>query len=102
MAWIAALISQQSFDLDQLEACAVHLIFVKKFWCNPVTGVSKVIRTSQLSGIRCGGNAYIEETVMQAWVAPLKLFSYVVVALMLVAIVYAAFISIKYWSGIGV
>ena len=39
---------------------------------------------------------------MQAWVAPLRLFGYVVVALMLVAIVYAAFISIKYWSGIGV
>ncbi len=39
---------------------------------------------------------------MQAWIAPLRLFSYVVVALMLVAIVYAAFISIKYWSGIGV
>ena len=39
---------------------------------------------------------------MQAWVAPLRLFNYVVVALMLVAIVYAAFISIKYWSGIGV
>ena len=39
---------------------------------------------------------------MQAWVAPLKLFGHVVVALMLVAIVYAAFISLKYWSGIGV
>ena len=39
---------------------------------------------------------------MQAWVAPLRLFSYVVVALMLVAIAYASFISIKYWSGIGV
>ncbi len=39
---------------------------------------------------------------MQAWLAPLRLFSYVVVALMLVAIAYAAFISIKYWSGIGV
>ena len=39
---------------------------------------------------------------MQAWVAPLRFFSYVVVALMLVAIVYAAFISIKYWSSIGV
>ena len=39
---------------------------------------------------------------MHAWVAPLRLFTYVVIALMLVAIVYAAFISIKYWSGIGV
>ena len=43
-----------------------------------------------------------KEIVMQAWVAPLRLFAYVVVALMLAAIVYAGFISIKYWSGIGV
>lgn len=39
---------------------------------------------------------------MQAWVVPLKLFAYVVVALMAVSIAYAAFISIKYWSGISV
>ena len=39
---------------------------------------------------------------MQAWVVPLKLFGHVVVALLVVAIAYAAFISIKYWSGIGV
>ena len=39
---------------------------------------------------------------MQAWVVPLKLFGYVVVALMAVAIAYAVFISITYWSGIGV
>ena len=39
---------------------------------------------------------------MQAWVVPLKLFGHVVVALLVVAIAYAAFLSIKYWSGIGV
>jgi hypothetical protein len=39
---------------------------------------------------------------MQAWVVPLKLFGHVVVALVVVAIAYAAFISVKYWSGIGV
>lgn len=33
---------------------------------------------------------------------PFKVFSYVVVLLMLVAMIYAAYISIKYWSGIGV
>lgn len=32
----------------------------------------------------------------------LKVLSYVVVLAMVAAIVYAAFISIKYWSGIGV
>ena len=47
-------------------------------------------------------NCHTRETLMQAWVAPLRFFSYGVVALMLVAIAYAAFISIKYWSGIGV
>lgn len=39
---------------------------------------------------------------MQRWVVPLKLFSYGVVLLMAIAMVYAGFISIKYWSGIGV
>ncbi len=39
---------------------------------------------------------------MDKWIAPLKIFSFVVVLLMLLAIVYAAFISIKYWSGINV
>lgn len=33
---------------------------------------------------------------------PLKLLSYVVVLLMLVAILYGGYISLKYWSGIGV
>ena len=39
---------------------------------------------------------------MDKWIAPLKVFSFVVVVLMLLAIAYAAFISIKYWSGINV
>ena len=39
---------------------------------------------------------------MQAWSAGLKVFSWVVVALMVVAIVYAAFISLRHWSGISV
>lgn len=33
---------------------------------------------------------------------PLKIFSYVVVLLMVVAMIYAAYISVKYWAGIGV
>ena len=40
--------------------------------------------------------------LMEKWISPLKIFSYVVVVLMFVAICYAAFISIKYWSGISV
>ena len=39
---------------------------------------------------------------MQAWSAGLKVLGWVVVALMVVAIVYASFISLRYWSGIGV
>ncbi len=39
---------------------------------------------------------------MDKWIGPLKIFSHVVVLLMLVAICYAAFISVKYWSGISV
>ena len=39
---------------------------------------------------------------MQKWISPLKIFSHVVVLLMLATILYAAFISIKYWSGISV
>lgn len=35
-------------------------------------------------------------------VGPLKVFGYVVVLLMAVAMVYAAYISITYWSGIAV
>ncbi len=42
------------------------------------------------------------ETFMEKWIGPLKIFSHVVVLLMLLAILYAAFISIKYWSGISV
>jgi hypothetical protein len=34
--------------------------------------------------------------------AALKSFSYVVIALMAVGIVYGAFICIKYWTGISV
>ena len=33
---------------------------------------------------------------------PLKIFSYVVVLLMAISMLYAAYISIKYWAGIGV
>ena len=39
---------------------------------------------------------------MQAWSAGLKALGWAVVLLMVVAIGYAAFISIRYWAGIGV
>jgi hypothetical protein len=39
---------------------------------------------------------------MNSWIGSLKIFSHVVVLLMLIAMVYAAFISISYWSGISV
>ena len=39
---------------------------------------------------------------MEKWIGPLKIFSQVVVVLMLAAIFYTAFISVKYWSGISV
>lgn len=39
---------------------------------------------------------------MQKWSSSLKIFSHVVLLLMLAAIVYAAYISITYWSGISV
>jgi hypothetical protein len=39
---------------------------------------------------------------MQAWIAPLKLFSYLVIVLMLAAVVYAATISVRYWPAISV
>ena len=39
---------------------------------------------------------------MQGWIQSLKIFGYTVVLLMFVAGLYAAFISIKYWTGIGV
>lgn len=39
---------------------------------------------------------------MQGWSGGLKAFGWVVVALMLASIAYAAYISVRYWSGIGV
>lgn len=39
---------------------------------------------------------------MQKWTGPFRVFGYVVVVLMGLAILYAAFISITYWSGISV
>lgn len=39
---------------------------------------------------------------MNAWIAPVKMFAYAVVLLVAVAICYAAYMSIAYWSGIGV
>lgn len=39
---------------------------------------------------------------MNAWIAPFKIFAYVVVLLMASAICYAAYTSIAYWSGISV
>ena len=39
---------------------------------------------------------------MQAWSAGLKVLGWVVVALMVGAIVYAAFISLRHWPGIAV
>jgi len=39
---------------------------------------------------------------MQKWIGPFRIFGYVVVALMGVSMLYAAFTAIKYWSGIGV
>jgi hypothetical protein len=39
---------------------------------------------------------------MRSWAGPLKLFAYVVVLLMAVAILYAAAITVTHWSGINV
>ncbi|SDM22317.1 hypothetical protein SAMN05428957_103260 [Oryzisolibacter propanilivorax] len=39
---------------------------------------------------------------MQAWYAPLKIFAFVVVLLMAVAMLYAATMAITYWTGISV
>ncbi len=44
----------------------------------------------------------VKEALVEKWIGPLKIFSHVVVLLMLLAIFYAAFISITYWSGISV
>ena len=39
---------------------------------------------------------------MHTWSAVLKIFSWVVVALMVVAMLFAAYISLTHWSGISV
>jgi hypothetical protein len=39
---------------------------------------------------------------MQKWLESLKIVSYIIVLLMLLAICYAGFISVRYWPGIGV
>lgn len=39
---------------------------------------------------------------MSKWAGPFKFFSWAVLLLMLVSMLYASYISFKYWSGIGV
>lgn len=39
---------------------------------------------------------------MNAWVVPFKIFGYVVVLLMALAIIYAAYTSVVYWPSISV
>jgi hypothetical protein len=39
---------------------------------------------------------------MQSWSGPLRIFAYIVVLLMAVAILYAAGITVTHWSGINV
>ena len=39
---------------------------------------------------------------MHRWIVPVKVFAYVVVLLMAVAILYAAAITLTHWSGISV
>ena len=39
---------------------------------------------------------------MQKWIVPFRIFGYAVVVLMGLAMLYAAWISVTYWSGIGV
>ena len=39
---------------------------------------------------------------MLKWIGPFRIFGYAVVLLMGVAMLYAAWISVTYWSGIGV
>ena len=39
---------------------------------------------------------------MNKWIGPFRVFGYAVVLLMAVAMLYAAYISITYWSGINV
>ena len=43
-----------------------------------------------------------EGTRMNKWIGPFKIFGYAVVVLMVLAMLYAAFMSAKYWSGISV
>jgi hypothetical protein len=37
-----------------------------------------------------------------AFTGPLRILSYVIVLLMAIAVVYAGYITVSYWSGIGV
>ena len=39
---------------------------------------------------------------MQRWASPIKLFAYLVVLLMLLAICYAGYTAVKYWPAISV
>lgn len=39
---------------------------------------------------------------MHAWILPLKLFAYLVIGLMALAIAYATVITIRYWPAISV
>jgi hypothetical protein len=39
---------------------------------------------------------------MNSWIVPFRLFGYAVVVLVVLAICYAAYISVTYWSGIRV
>lgn len=47
-------------------------------------------------------NAAQSTTQNTAWYGPLKMVSLLVIALMFGAIGYGAFITLKYWTGIGV
>lgn len=39
---------------------------------------------------------------MQGWILPLKLFAYLVIVLIAIAIGYAALITVRYWPAISV
>lgn len=39
---------------------------------------------------------------MSKWIVPLRIFGYVVVVLMAVAMAYAGYVALTYWSGIAV
>jgi hypothetical protein len=52
---------------------------------------------------RCQPGAFTQGAVMQnALAKSVKVFAYVVVLLMVVGIVYASYISLRYFDGIGV